>query len=332
MQTQTHTQKRASPSSVRNAWTSLADARLTGVKATTSISSNHEDSRTALQRIDDELGALASAVASMRTRQNALSPVTSLPVEALSRIFTWEAIMEPPLSSHKWRFYWETGRYEPPQTNAKLGWIKVTHVCRHWREVALNNASLWTTVKLESAALTRVMLGRSRNLGAVIRVGSSSSYRDLSKKVAASGLREHASRIRLLDLDTYPKTRTAILDVLSKPAPVLESVRIVCDCTDSDDDPAGAAAADYDDDDDERYIHEKDIPLLDSRLFGGQTPRLHRLVLHQTRISWDSPILFSGLTHLEIRLPARCMASRDSTTTPCSVISRTGACPNTKKP
>ncbi|KAA1468459.1 hypothetical protein DENSPDRAFT_927379 [Dentipellis sp. KUC8613] len=326
MQAQTHAQNNSSPSPVHSAWASLADARLTNAKAVTSVPRDREETQAALQQIDDELAALARAVAFIRTRQNTLLPVTRLPVEALSRIFMWEAILEPPLSSHTWYSHWNTGQYEPSQTSAKLGWIKVTHVCRHWREVALNNPRLWTAMQLKSAALTRVMLERSRNLGIVIRVDAHSSDQELSvEKVVASAasFREHASRIRLLDLKTYPKMGTAILDVLSGPALLLESVRIICDRADPDD----RAPKDEDDEEDDndfikRSVDKKGVPLLDSRRFGGQTPRLRRLVLHQTRVAWDSPILLSGLTHLEIRLPAECMASRDPTST--SATSKSG--------
>ncbi|KAA1468432.1 hypothetical protein DENSPDRAFT_927352 [Dentipellis sp. KUC8613] len=273
---------------VPNAWSLLAEARLATIRANISTSSNTEDSKVALQKVNEELAALDNVVASMRIRQNALSPVMILPPETLSRIFMWVARSERPSTA----IDWGSNRNRDSQTSAKLGWIKVTHVCHAWRDTALNDASLWTTLSFGCAPLTHIMLKRSRDQGLIICEGQDN--RSIPKTdIKESGLYEHASRIRVLDLGTNSKLKKGILAALSEPAPLLESVRVV-----------GRYAQPSTGKD---YVDEKHIPLLGSHTFGGQTPRLRRLVLDHARISWDSPILLSGLTHLEVRLPANCM-------------------------
>ncbi|KAI0263251.1 hypothetical protein BC834DRAFT_785328, partial [Gloeopeniophorella convolvens] len=69
-----------------------------------------------------------------RTRRDALVPIYTLPPELLARIFHFHALSHPPLID---------GR--------SLGWIVDTHVCQHWRQVALGDGSLWSDIKGPSA-------------------------------------------------------------------------------------------------------------------------------------------------------------------------------------
>ena len=55
--------------------------------------------------------------------------ISTLLPELLSRIFCFHALEELP-------------QFKVGTRSSKLGWIGVTHVCRHWRQVALNDSSL----------------------------------------------------------------------------------------------------------------------------------------------------------------------------------------------
>jgi F-box-like len=84
---------------------------------------------------------------SLLTRRNALVPISLLPTEILARVFRFFVLEEPPLSGGQ-----------------NLGWIRVTHVCRHWRQIALDDSSLWariwgipTNMKWISEMLARAM-------------------------------------------------------------------------------------------------------------------------------------------------------------------------------
>jgi len=62
---------------------------------------------------------------SMLIRRNVLVPISIVPAEALSRIFHFIAVKELPYSRGCVHF-------------------RVTHVCRSWRQIALDDSTLWT--------------------------------------------------------------------------------------------------------------------------------------------------------------------------------------------
>ncbi|KAH9957782.1 hypothetical protein BC827DRAFT_1362793, partial [Russula dissimulans] len=100
---------------------------------------------TARGAIDDELSALDAIMRRMRTRRNDFSPISRLPPELLAIVFTLHAINHPPLGQ------------------LALGWITVTHVSRHWRQVALSNPKLWVNIVFDlGAEWAEEMLERSK--------------------------------------------------------------------------------------------------------------------------------------------------------------------------
>ncbi|KAF9013327.1 P-loop containing nucleoside triphosphate hydrolase protein [Cyathus striatus] len=65
--------------------------------------------------------------------------IHSLPVELLTRIFVLGASFDYPYASSPFLLRPDQSYY-PPSSNFQ---VLVSHVCRHWREVALNTPSLW---------------------------------------------------------------------------------------------------------------------------------------------------------------------------------------------
>ncbi|KAI0270711.1 hypothetical protein BC834DRAFT_788847, partial [Gloeopeniophorella convolvens] len=88
--------------------------------------------------VDKQIDDSELSILSMRTRHNALVPISTLPPELLARIFHLHALYHPPFTSGK-----------------PLGWIVDTHVCRHWRQVALGDGSLWGGIKGFPAAKSK---------------------------------------------------------------------------------------------------------------------------------------------------------------------------------
>ncbi|TFY66388.1 hypothetical protein EVG20_g4705 [Dentipellis fragilis] len=78
-------------------------------------------------KMEDEMKAMILAMCKLRTRYNALSLISSLPPEVLSNIFWYHMSALPP-------------------SRTSLGWIEATHVCRHWRDAALQDHSLWSNI------------------------------------------------------------------------------------------------------------------------------------------------------------------------------------------
>ncbi|KAF6759749.1 hypothetical protein DFP72DRAFT_1042906 [Ephemerocybe angulata] len=85
----------------------------------------------------------------LKTCQNSTPTVNRLPPEVLSHIFL--------------NLFWTVEReYEEDK---KACWIFSTHVCRHWRAVALGCAALWTNFMFDMhGELIRTILPRSKNL------------------------------------------------------------------------------------------------------------------------------------------------------------------------
>src|SRR5712691_184935 len=90
---------------------------------------DHSTRVAAIATVDKGIDSAREFVRSLLTRRNALVPISLLPPEILAWIFHLLVHDEWPLSGLR-----------------NLGWIEVTHVCRHWRQVALDNSSLWARI------------------------------------------------------------------------------------------------------------------------------------------------------------------------------------------
>ena len=105
----------------------------------------------AISTVDEGIGAVRQVLYSLLTRRNTLVPISNLPPEILARVFHLLVLKEPPFFVRR-----------------KLGWIRVTHVCRHWRQVALDDSSLWAQIIWGSQTVTNIkwiseMLARAKN-------------------------------------------------------------------------------------------------------------------------------------------------------------------------
>ncbi|TEB23217.1 hypothetical protein FA13DRAFT_1593662, partial [Coprinellus micaceus] len=85
----------------------------------------------------------------IRTLQNSLIPLNHLPPEILSYVF----IRLAEEISEDWN------------NKKKFSWLRVTHICRHWRVVALDYAPLWSCIcHFVHPEITKLMLERSKNV------------------------------------------------------------------------------------------------------------------------------------------------------------------------
>ncbi|KAI0046208.1 hypothetical protein FA95DRAFT_1607072 [Auriscalpium vulgare] len=246
-------------------WESTARARLGHLDSVDvslrKFGNRHRHADEAFSTVDIEINAALKAIQAMRTRRNALAPVAVLPPEVLSHIFSLLAISEPP----SWR----------PNNGPYLGWIVMTtHVCRHWRQIALDTASLWGTISLSIGRQWRdMMLVRSKN--ATIEVDATFESRaSVENLVAPSNLR----RTRQLTLDSHSlRAMAAILPMLSEYAPILEQLTLRL-----------------------HGMGEHEAPCVPPGAIDAESkPCLRRLFIHDSIVTWS--IVPSGLlTHLEI--------------------------------
>ncbi|KAF8067009.1 hypothetical protein FPV67DRAFT_1670468 [Lyophyllum atratum] len=210
--------------------------------------------------IREEISALEAVTRSWWRRHNELSLILRLPPEILAMVFQQTALLY----------------YKPD------AWIRVSHVCSHWRSVSLKFPNLWTDISFDYPRWAEEMLSRSKM--ASLRVAI---WFDYYCKVDCRRLRvikmaiAQLPRVKELSLhrgryrDRMQEMESLdLIEVLSSPAPRLESLNI-CLC------PAG------------------DRIKLPDNLFSGVSPRLTTLKLTQCGLNWRSRI-FSNLTFLEV--------------------------------
>ncbi|KAA1474111.1 hypothetical protein DENSPDRAFT_313602 [Dentipellis sp. KUC8613] len=218
------------------------------------------------EKWDRELEAAQSALAALRYGRNRTCSINTLPPELLVRIFQ-DFDVSP---GH---------RRQPRVASSRLGWIVVTHVCRHWRHVALSFNALWRKICFSLGKdWTMEMLRRSGNVPLIYKQHFSSPRFRLQPDIET--IVQNMSRIRTLSLHAGSFALIPLFTALIKPAPLLENLELY-DLLDPADFPA------------------KQLP---ERFFEGHAPRLHRIALHNFHVSWQSPIL-SRLRYLEIRIP-----------------------------
>lgn len=205
-----------------------------------------------------------------RTRLNAQSPICGvLPSELLAEIFAYLSTMERPSKTS-----WTRGRKAIPNTSSwRIGWIKVTHVCRHWRTVAIDYSFLWGKISYElGAQWAMLMMERARF--STISIRQSHWPRHPTSAGEIEYIPQHIGQIDELELHGhYAELRKIFENLHGKPAPRLRYLEI--DCTDLQEEPS--------------FDQLVNLPEV---LFDGQSPRLQILIIDgPCRLSLSSPWL-----------------------------------------
>ncbi|KAI0045619.1 hypothetical protein FA95DRAFT_1461369, partial [Auriscalpium vulgare] len=97
--------------------------------------------------LDKELTEVESAALAIKMRRNSIAPIHRLPSEIFAKVFSILCQSHAPSTFSTW----------------ELGWITVTHVCRHWRQIAFDNPSLWGTNIISHPMWIEERLSRSKN-------------------------------------------------------------------------------------------------------------------------------------------------------------------------
>lgn len=206
---------------------------------------------------------ISSRICSLKFLLNALVPISRLPTEILHHIISFRAghFIEP------FRLSLTSKAAAPLDL---LGWIKVTHVCRKWREVALNDPALWSQISPARPRWALEMLSRSRNAP----LSFIADYFDLSFKgqEATRTILKQISRVQELSL-SVPEPGVLLAELV-QPAPNLKSFTM-------------------------RVYRELRPKELEGPLFQGVAPKLRHMSLDNFKIPWGSP-LFRGLTVLRL--------------------------------
>jgi hypothetical protein len=212
----------------------------------------------ALSTIDKEIEAARQLTRSLLSRRNTLALISVLPPELLARIFHFHAFVEPAWSTDVRR----------------LGWIAVTHVCQRWRQVALDDSSLWTRISGYSASAEWIAetLVRARNAPLVVDLVGTPIPEILAM---FPGHISHTRELRLRNLSQLHSQ--TIREICELEAPELEDFEL------------GLSIA--------SPFHFDEI--VGKTLFKGRTPKLRTLSLAQLYIPW-SLIPRGQLTQLKV--------------------------------
>ncbi|KAA1470096.1 hypothetical protein DENSPDRAFT_870733 [Dentipellis sp. KUC8613] len=192
---------------------------------------------------------------------NATRAAVSLPLEILVLIFSDLLLSSPPRKK---------------EAGIELGWIRVTHVCRRWREVAVSAALLWTRITDLGPEWTRVSLERAGN--APLHLDQYEANSSTSPPV--QDIARRLGQMRTLLIHDSCDILRPLLDRLHEPAPRLESLEVEIS-------REGDGTQDC-------PVYELCGPLLN----GGGGP-LHHLRLENVFFQWNS-FKFSSLVNLSI--------------------------------
>ena len=212
-----------------------------------------------LQAIDDEIKSLEESTRALKSRRNALVPISCLPPETLAAIFSFVFPFEGKEDSGA----------------GYLEGIRVTHVCRRWREAALDHPRLWSHiifVELAPASMTEI-LARAKMAPLHLEADLINSSWD-QLDVIERQLEAHISHTRHLCI--RGELQIAFERLVSS-APTLESLSLS-----------------------HFGLPQAVIPV---NLFNCTAPNLSSLVLDGCDISWKSPLL-KGLRTLRIVGPS----------------------------
>ncbi|KAF8257863.1 hypothetical protein EI94DRAFT_1756479 [Lactarius quietus] len=228
-----------------------------------------------LQAIDAEIKSLEESIRALRRRRNALAPVSSLPTEVIATIF---CLLRVPVATSPLIPF----TFTPGDKPDHLPWLRIAHVCQHWREITLNQPLFWSHLNFTTFSSTGAAEILSRAKTAPLHLGARipGHWDDARFCAFHKELRTRASYICHLDISAENIRLRKILEGLVSPAPTLEYLSLSCEA------------------------YRKRAPSLrvslPDTLFGGTTPNLSCLELRNCEISWKSPLL-KGLTYLEIR-------------------------------
>ncbi|VDC01902.1 unnamed protein product [Peniophora sp. CBMAI 1063] len=186
--------------SSRDFWTRMALDRTSGAPRP-AVGSVEASAR--IDVLDDEIAAIAYALAAVKTRRNALVRAAVLPPEVLARIFEIVRDIEP------------IGRKS--EGYKSLGWYRITRICGHWRRAAVQHATLWgkLTLEVQQSGLWEAFRTRAGNAPVDIYL-SLGHYEQIQES---------------LTLEAISRTMTAFGEVISHSTSLVRSLTIEADTT-----------------------------------------------------------------------------------------------------
>ncbi|KAG2757829.1 hypothetical protein P692DRAFT_20948367 [Suillus brevipes Sb2] len=170
--------------------------------------------------IDEDSATLAESAHVFRSRRNRQVPISRLPDEILLMIFK-HIEEETRLTAQDI----DDGRTISNDTGDDVpACLAVTHVCSHWRKIALKCPSLWNLISTTSTFWLDIMLERSQKVPLVVKY----SAFDISLDEFLGRVLLHLPRIKHLELYTVTREADRVMELLSsQPALMLETCKFL---------------------------------------------------------------------------------------------------------
>lgn len=263
----------------RDFWLAIGRTRMPPIEDL----SNQGDSRTidaARDTIRKEISAIEDLLAFARLQLNACAPISRLPPAILALILDIARIDDPPAKAYSslWGISKSAGLY--------LGWIRLTHVSRQWRDAALSHAYLWGDINVVvlGERWADELLARVKHAPTALKHNASLTSDSWFCEVLSHHL-SHAHRIDLCGLPSHalatshdtPHCGSVLASLSGGSAPLLEELNV------------------------RAFISRgpNSYLTLPPNVLGRNAPRFRSLLLENTIPPWDSPILFH-LTSLSL--------------------------------
>lgn len=145
----------------------------------------------ARRKVEGRIAELENEARALKTCLNATTITGRLPPEILSRVFL-ALISSAPTTGH---------------ISQRISWIRVTHVCRRWRAVALTFPALWSNITIAHDAWTQLMLCRSKEAPLSVELDirgarcDNTTFKALLSKIFRNGNRLCSVKLCVTDPD-----------------------------------------------------------------------------------------------------------------------------------
>ncbi|CAL1713946.1 unnamed protein product [Somion occarium] len=172
---------------------------------------------------EERILTYAQELLDLKFRLNQILPISRLPPEILAHIFehlVWIVYRNYRQSQKDPRRYGDVSPYS---------WLRVTHVCRHWRDVARHSPPLWTQVILMNAPCVQELLTNSKGLPISVEHGRDSE--SLTAQESLSVVLENMPRVKQLKLTFSRRPYRALSLLPSLHAPILRNLTIITSIT-----------------------------------------------------------------------------------------------------
>jgi hypothetical protein len=154
--------------------------------------------------------ALKLQISDLQSQRNYFAPICRLPSEILCKIFYF---VKTPL------------RYMDRDRSFK--WIRLTHVCRHWRNIAIASPTLWANDPWPLRNIPFLKEKLSRSKGVPLEIYNQAGITNWPEALRGLELLfECSQRIKHLSIDFDAIRWPELQDILPKSAPQLESLSL----------------------------------------------------------------------------------------------------------